>query len=1091
MMNAVTEGTLRTTGGRALPLKGTDVRATIAGPIAEVELEQRFVNETVETIEAVYAFPLPHGASVFRMAFHIADRVVRAVVKPKEEARREYEAALHAGRAATLLEEDEPSVFTLSVANVPPGATVRVELAYQELLGFDEGEWRFVFPMVAPERYVEMPEEQLRAIAGVGAQGAAGASLPHVDAVRPPRLASGERAPDVSLEVTLRSREPIEGLCSTSHAIEVSGAERDARVKLRDHEGAIANRDFVLTFRAGGAGVRADTRFERQEGEPGTFLLTFTPPAEPAIPLSEARGGEDELKAIRCGNCGGLVTDLGSIVEIPGLGPAVPCGYCGAVLAPSTARPFTRATRPRDVLVLVDRSASMRASLPAARRAVAALLEALPSGDGVQVIAFDHEREAFDGAGKGYVSSSPEVANKIDAFLAALKPRGGTELEKALERAAALPRREGRTPVIVLVTDAAVGNEGRLVRRSEELLGDARRLYVLGVGPAVDRRLCERLARANGGASDVLGIREDVEVLERFARRVRDAGPILTGLSLAIEGGEVREVCPSAIDDLFAGQPVTVLGRYEGEGPCRFVLTGTSADGRPFRQHVDVELPAVSDEAPGLSRLWAKRRIEALLELADEEPSKAREVKEEVTRLALACSLTTRYTSLVAVDSEVSAKGPARRVEQPSAVEHDASLAVDGAAMEDFEMDEPSRRAAAPGGAAPRSRTMTLAGAIRGAPGEPPPLASAPPPPAPERLAAARSVEASVPPSRPARRVDDSREAKGGVLGAVKRAILGAGTLAAPRIEAPGSEAYSEAELAWLRGRASGELDLVFLVDETGSMGRYIDEVKARLLELVAALRAMPLCRSLRLGIVTYRDHPPQDPSYASRVVPLTDDVEAIEREARTLVASGGGDGPESVTDGLFDVVRLAWRPSAAKAVVWFGDAPPHGVEPHGDGFPQGCPCGNHWYAQAESCREMGVAIYAVGCLPGLRGYAGAEDVFRTVARTTRGIYLPLTAARLLVPLMASAAATELDRRRIDAHVLERVREHEAVLGAVDERERVRWLGDLLKHADVRVREMTYEEGAESVPPLRFRALSPRDVEGALDRLRSAGAIAV
>ncbi|HEY8432272.1 MAG TPA: VWA domain-containing protein, partial [Sandaracinaceae bacterium] len=427
--------------------------------------------------------------------------------------------------------------------------------------------------------------------------------------------------------------------------------------------GAIANRDFVLRWRAGGAGVRPIVRFERAPDGEGTFLLCFTPPSEPGLPRTEARGGAGELKAIRCGNCGGLVTDLGAIREIPGLGPAVPCSYCGAVLAPSTEAPFTRATRPRDVLVLVDRSASMRASLPAARRAVRALLEALPAGDAVQVIAFDHERHAFDGSGRSFVTVAPEVVNEIDAFVAGLSPRGGTELEKALERAAELPRREGRTSVVVLVTDLAVGNEGRLVRRAKELLGE-RRLYVLGVGPAVDRRLAERLARRGGGASEVLGPREDVEpVIARFARRVRDAGPVLTGLSLSASGRAVRDVVPRPLPDLFSGEPVIVLGRFDAIGPCTFVLTGTSADGRPFRQEVHVELPEASDEAPGLARVWAKHRIDALLE------SEAREedVKAEVIRLALAFSLATKHTSLVAVDDEVRTKGAPRRVVQPSA----------------------------------------------------------------------------------------------------------------------------------------------------------------------------------------------------------------------------------------------------------------------------------------------------------------------------------------------------------------------------------------------------------------------------------------
>ena len=121
------------------------------------------------------------------------------------------------------------------------------------------------------------------------------------------------------------------------------------------------------------------------------------------------------------------------------------------------------------------------------------------------------------------------------------------------------------------------------------------------------------------------------------------------------------------------------------------------------------------------------------------------------------------------------------------------------------------------------------------------------------------------------------------------------------------------------------QLDLVFLIDATGSMGPYIHEVRTRLLELVSALERSPLCQSLRLGIVSYRDHPPQDHSYVTRVVPLTNDIERVHAAVSEVAASGGGDGPEAVTDGLFDLVRLAWRPSAAKAVVWFGDAPPHG----------------------------------------------------------------------------------------------------------------------------------------------------------------------
>ncbi|MBI4704695.1 MAG: VWA domain-containing protein [Deltaproteobacteria bacterium] len=1093
---------MRTPDGVVLPLARTDVCARIAGPIADVQIRQRFENKAAEPIEAIYEFPLPPDASVYHMEFRIAERVVRAVVKEKEQARRDYERARREGRSATLLEQDRPSLFTLSVANVPPGASIEVVLKYQEVLGYDDGEWRFVFPMVAPERYRALAPGEVPA----------GKAAPKLT---PPRVPTGERAGDVSMEVELCAAGGVESLRCATHLVEVEPIERGGqRVLLRPGE-SIANRDFVLTFRAAAAGVRPLVRFAREAGESGTFLLVVTPPAEsPGIERTEKVGSGGELQALRCGNCGGTVTDLAAIKEIPGLGTVVPCPYCGAVLAPGTAR-VARASRPRDVTILVDRSASMRGSLEPARRAVRALLEALAPGDAVQVIAFDHERDAFDGDGTQYVAVVPELVARIDAFLAELAPRGGTELEIALERAAKLPAREGRTPVVVLVTDGAVGNEGRLLRRAPEILGASRRLFVLGLGPAVDRRLVERLARACGGASDLLSPREDPgPVVERFARRVRDGGPVLTGLSLGWEGAASADVYPSPIPDLFGGQPFRVLGRFDGRGPSRLVLTGASADGRPFRQEIEVDLPEECSDTPGLERLWARSRIEALLGRAEREPGQTKRIREQVLALALRHALLSPYTSLVAEDSEVVGDGRPRRVEVAAAeLDEGEQLAPQAApAAEPGPWRGMPTPCAAPGAAPPPAPLPCPAPAAFA----PPPCPGAPPPPvAPaaaagplawDEIAPAPACAPAPPPpgllhavGMAARRVFDGvfEDALGRTApepGPPPHVCLSP-AFSPPLppfaqqipIEAPGSDAYDKEELRWLKKRRTGELDLVFLVDETGSMGPYIGEVKARLLDLVKALRASPLCRSLRLGLVTYRDHPPQDRTYASRAVELTDDIALIEKEVRSLQASGGGDGPESVTDGLFDVVRLGWRQAAARAVVWFGDAPPHGVEPVGDAFPQGCPCGNHWYAQAESCREMGVAIYAVGCRPAILGYAGAEDVFRTVARTTRGTYLPLTRAELLVPLIAGAAATELDKQRIDEKLADVLAAHAEALGRTDEPERIRWLADVLRADGVRPRTMDYDPDCPAPAPLRFRYISAADVEASLDRLRLTG----
>jgi Ca-activated chloride channel family protein len=1042
-----------------LPLESTAVRARVNGPVADVEVEQRFKNDTDAPIEAVYLFPLPHEASVYKLSFRIGDRTVVAVVKEKEEAKRAYAQALREGRAATLLEQDKPSVFTLSVANVPPGETIVVELGYQDRVAFD-GEWRFAFPLVAEERWDGVPP-----------------ASPGDTVVRAPRPRTDGRAADVTLEVLLHAAPGMQLPRSLSHRVTTEplgeGAGAPAwRVRLAE-SGTMPNRDFVLAWRPETRGVRPEIWFERQQDRPGTFLLVVTPPAPdvPDAPREAVFGSKPgEGRAVLCGNCGGTVRGLGEIKDVTGIGPAWRCTWCGVVSAVSRSTAEVTVGLPRDVVFLVDRSASMRdGSVAQAGRAVKLVMEHLAPSDAVQVIAFDHERVAMDEQ-EPYLPVGPTARTHVDMFFATLGPRGGSELEAAFERAAAIPVRKGRAKLVVLLTDAAVGDEARLLRRTREILDDGTRLYVLGVGPSVNRWLVERLARAGGGASDVLLPTEDVETVgTRFARRVRHGGPVLRRLRLAWEDALSADVYPSPIPDLFGGQTVQLIGRYSGSGPSRLVLTGETAMGAPFRQEIDVTLPDASSSLPGAERVWARARIEARLDQLIEDPSRSADVRLEVIGLALKHSLVSPYTSLVAEDSEKVVDAPAKRVEISASPSRD---------ILDEERSLPREAEAGLGARPMAGAAFGPSDVPRAAPPAAPAMMAAMPPPG--GMARSRLAEPAAAPPRAS-----SAPHRGS-----PPSHLAAPTQPPPEVppllqQATTSEAYSPEELAWAKARPMGELDLVFLVDETGSMGAYIAQVQRHLLALIDALRAAPLCRSLRIGVVGYRDHPPQDPTFASRVVPLTDDIAAVRAGVERMEARGGGDGPESVTDGLYDLVRLDWRPRAARVVVWVGDAPPHGIGCPGDGFPKGCPCGHHWYTQAESCREMGIVIHAVACLPTLASFPGGEEMFKTVARTARGLYLPLRSADVLVPLITGVAETELDKQRIEERIAEVLREHEASLRVADDQERVRFVTDVLRQGNLRPRGVVVDASSITAPPpLVFRELTRGDVEEGLDRLR-------
>ena len=82
--------------------------------------------------------------------------------------------------------------------------------------------------------------------------------------------------------------------------------------------------------------------------------------------------------------------------------------------------------------------------------------------------------------------------------------------------------------------------------------------------------------------------------------------------------------------------------------------------------------------------------------------------------------------------------------------------------------------------------------------------------------------------------------------------------------------------------------------------------------------------------------------------------------------AAGGGDGPEAVADGLHAVLKLSWRNESTKICVLISDAPPHGLNPSGDGFPNGCPCELDPVKIVREMAEKHITLYAVGVEPSI-----------------------------------------------------------------------------------------------------------------------------
>ncbi|KAI0352640.1 vWA-like protein [Trametes cingulata] len=211
-------------------------------------------------------------------------------------------------------------------------------------------------------------------------------------------------------------------------------------------------------------------------------------------------------------------------------------------------------------------------------------------------------------------------------------------------------------------------------------------------------------------------------------------------------------------------------------------------------------------------------------------------------------------------------------------------------------------------------------------------------------------------------------------------------------------------------------LDLVFVQDCTGSQGSYIASATKNIEEIcnhIYESGKLQAREDLRIGLIAYRDHPPQDHTYVTKNFGFSSDVSQVHKHLSSLYASGGGDGPEAVTAALAEALQMDWRPNASKMVVLIADAPPHGIGEYGDGFDEGSPDGNDPLQIARTMAQQGITLFFVACEPALSGYSYATDFYQALTNITSGLMLPLTTADLLTHAIVGSVLENLDMERL------------------------------------------------------------------------------
>jgi Ca-activated chloride channel homolog len=573
-----------------IPLTMTTVDITVAGVIADVTVKQVYENRGDHPIEAVYVFPGSTRAAIHGLTMRIGNRVIHADIREKEQARREYQEAREQGKTASLLEQLDPAVFRMSVANVLPGDRIEVELAYTELLVPTKGEYELFFPNTL----------------GHGNDSAEAAAAPTSVAAEVTDYA-------FDIRVRLIGALPLGHIDSPSHAVDVEQiSSHDASVSLTEDAARKAStRDFVLNFRYAGERI-ASGILTYPHGDGGYFLLLAEPPQ---------------------------------------------------AIQPSWIAP-------REFIFIVDISGSMHGRpLDISKDLMADLIDSLRPNDVFNVILFEGRLQML--SEQASVAADRAAIDRARKLIDSSGAGGGTDLIAALERAYQLPAMPGRARSMVIVTDGVIragGDAFSLIRANL----DRANAFAFGIGPRVERPVIERLARAGAGEPfivDELGRGAEV------ARRLRDYvdRPLWTHIDVQADGIELDALEPQKLPDLLAERPVVLVGRYRGNTPGTIAVDGFSG-GQPYRQEITLDPSAASAELSGLRQLWARERIQRLL---DEEANRSPwggggrdpgmpDHSAEITALGLEYSLLTPHTAFVAIDQRVRSTEAPLQVQQPA-----------------------------------------------------------------------------------------------------------------------------------------------------------------------------------------------------------------------------------------------------------------------------------------------------------------------------------------------------------------------------------------------------------------------------------------
>ncbi len=576
-----------------LSLEEMEITVRIDNGDARVFVRQIFANHSGKIEEGNYIFALPSQATVSDFAVWDGPTRIPAVVLERKRAEDIYTQLKQQAIDPGLLQMGErgseeakrSSVFSARIVPIQPHGTKRLEIEYHQ----------------------SIPVENLKSYFAISLR---------------PDAYSSQVARHLRINFELHSEHAIANFQASAKAFPLKLDENTPHLAKGSFQGdnVALSEDFVATYDLDAAA--ADT----------LNVLTYRNPVS-------AQPAPTETAPIRSPN-------------EPGFFEAE--ALLGYGKSPTRSASGTASGAPKTLVILFDTSLSMQwEKLERTYQALESLLRTLRPSDRFNLLLFNNQVETFQPAP---VAAEPATVQRALDFVRSSKLRGGTDLQKALQAGMQQGSESGaRSPYLILLSDGGATRgpiqNGKLASwyaESWKHIAESQRprTYIFGVGDDANLPLLSVLARQDGLLEHVLSTEPAEFKLNSFLSKIGRTPIGELNLSIAPESA-VDTVYPLQ-DSIFAGSLASWVGRYQSaKENVAFTVDGMR-DGASLQLSAKATLPREALDHAQLPRLWARARVDALLEKIQRDGEDQATI-DEIIRLARQYKFVTPYTSFLAV----------------------------------------------------------------------------------------------------------------------------------------------------------------------------------------------------------------------------------------------------------------------------------------------------------------------------------------------------------------------------------------------------------------------------------------------------------